>query len=188
MTLVGAALILAAGSSERFGADKRLAEIDGQPMIVKALKPYLANIQSVHVVVRPDDPVQAVLPTQVDVIEAPDAYLGMGHSLAAAATQLAQMSWFLVGLADMPWIRADTVDAIATCIQSQKDAIVRPSFRGQAGHPVGFTANYLDELKSLSGDAGAKEVLQRHRDKLIVLELADEAIVRDVDTPQQLHT
>lgn len=188
MTLDGVALILAAGSSERFGADKRLAEIDGQPMIVKALQPYLANVQNVHVVVRPRDPVQAVLPTQVDVIEAQDAHLGMGHSLAAAATHLAQVNWFLVGLADMPWIRAETVAGIATCIQAQKDAIVRPAFRGKAGHPVGFTANYLDELKTLSGDAGAKEVLQRHRDKLIVLELADEAIVRDVDTPQQLRT
>ena len=183
----GAAVILAAGSSQRFGADKRLAELDGQPMILRTLQPYIDQLQSVYVVLKPDDPVETVLPTTVQIIEAPDAYLGMGHSLAAAANHLPDLKWFLVGLADMPWIRTETIHQIIACVCELEDAIVRPSFNGEPGHPVGFTGNYLKELKTLSGDVGAKRVLVQDGAKLVDLPVADDAILRDVDTPDQIR-
>ena len=183
----GAAIVLAAGSSERFGADKRLVDINGQPMIVTALQPYLAQLQSVYVILRPNDPVLAVLPTEICVIEAPDAHLGMGHSLAAAAEQLPDLDWILVGLADMPWISAKTIAQIVRRINNLENAIVRPSYGGRSGHPVAFTSNYLDELKTLTGDVGARDVVNRNRNRLIDLEVPDKAILRDVDTPEQIH-
>ena len=183
----GAAVVLAAGSSQRFGTDKRLAEINDQPMIVKSIQPYLAQLQSVYVVLRPMDPVRAVLPQEVGVIDAPNAHLGMGHSLATAARQLTEFEWILVGLADMPWISSDTIARIVERISKLEDAIVRPSYRGQSGHPVAFTANYLDELKALTGDVGARDIVSNHHASLIDLNVADKAILRDVDTPQQIR-
>lgn len=182
----GAAVVLAAGNSRRFGTDKRLATIDGQPMAVKALQVYLTELKSVYVVLRPSDPLRPVLPPGVQVIEALDARLGMGHSLATAAAKLTDVNWILVGLADMPWIKPDTIARIVTSICDQDDAIVKPSYRGRFGHPVGFTANFLDELKGLTGDVGAKEVIRQNRDKVIDVPVTDDAILRDVDTPQQL--
>lgn len=184
----GAAVLLAAGSSKRFGADKRLANLNGQPMVVKAIQPYLAHIKSVYVVLRPNDPVRTVLPSTIEVIEARDANLGMGHSLAAAANQLSQLGWFLVGLADMPWIRRETIFDIVHRVRNTEDAIVRPSFQGVLGHPVGFTGNYLEELRKLTGDVGAKTILTRYASKLVELPVGDDAILRDVDTPNQIDS
>lgn len=183
----GAAVVLAAGSSQRFGTDKRLASIDGQPMAVKALQPYLSVLESVYVTLRPSDPLRLVLPPEVQVIEAPGARLGMGHSLAAAAAKLTEVRWVLIGLADMPWITEDTIARIATRINTLDDAIVRPSFRGQTGHPIGFTANFLADLKNLSGDVGAKNVISRNRHRAFNVPVTDQGILRDVDTPQQLR-
>lgn len=183
----GAAVVLAAGSAQRFGADKRLAQINGQPMIVKALQPYLAQLQTVYVILRPNDPVRALLPLETCIIEAPNAHLGMGHSLAAAAEQLSELQWILVGLADMPWINSDTIAQIVDRISKLEDAIVRPSYDGRSGHPVAFTANYIDELKTLTGDVGAREVVRRYRSRLVDLDVSDEAILRDVDAPHQLR-
>ena len=183
----GAAVILAAGSSQRFGADKRLADLDGQPMILRTLEPYQGLVQSIYVVLRPDDPIYNVLPRAIQVIEAPDAYLGMGHSLAAAAEYLTQVNWMLVGLADMPWINPDTIAQIVTRVSQEENAIVRPIYQERSGHPVAFTANFLTELKSLSGDVGAKEVISRHGERLVDLPTTDEAILRDVDTPEQIR-
>ncbi|MCY4093599.1 MAG: nucleotidyltransferase family protein [Gammaproteobacteria bacterium] len=183
----GAAVVLAAGSSQRFGTDKRMANVDGQPMFVSSLKPYLAERLPVYVTLRPDDPVREVLPNGVQVIEAPDARFGMGHSLATAAETLSDESWILIGLADMPWIRKETIAQIVACIRTLNNAIVRPTYRGQSGHPVGFTASFLEELKQLTGDVGARDVVNRNRDKVVDLPVRDEAILRDVDTPKQLQ-
>lgn len=183
----GAAVILAAGSSQRFGADKRMVALEGQPMILHALEPYINQLQSVYVVLKPDDPVETVLPPTIQIIEAPDAYLGMGHSLAAAAHHLPDLKWFLVGLADMPWIRTDTIHQIIAHIRELEDAIIRPSFKGEPGHPVGFSGNFLEELKTLSGDVGAKRVLSQNGNKIVDLPVTDEAILRDVDTPDQIR-
>ena len=156
-------------------------------MVVRALQPYLAHLQSVYVVLRPNDSVRTVLPQEICVIEAPDAHLGMGHSLAAAAKQLTAFEWFLVGLADMPWISPDTIARVKEHISKLENAIVRPSYGGRSGHPVAFTANFLDQLKTLSGDVGARAVVDRNRAKLIDLDVDDKAILRDIDTPQQIH-
>lgn len=184
----GAAIVLAAGSSQRFGTDKRLADLDGRPMILKTLEPYLSHLQSVYVVLRLGDPIRAVLPSDIQIIEAQDAHLGMGHSLAAAANRVPDLKWFLVGLADMPWIRTDTIVQIAGRLRELEDAIVRPSYHGETGHPVGFTGNYLEQLKALTGDVGAKHVLNQNRLKLVDLPVSDEAILRDVDTPDQIRS
>lgn len=183
----GAAVVLAAGSSQRFGKDKRLALIDDQPMIVKSLQTYVGQLQSVYAILRPNDPVRAVLPPEICVIEAMDAHLGMGHTLAAAAEKLTEFDWILVGLADMPWIRPETIAYIVHHIKNQENAIVRPSYGGQPGHPVAFTANYLDELKTLTGDIGARTVVSRNLAHLVDLDVPDQAILRDVDTPQQMR-
>lgn len=156
-------------------------------MIVKALQPYLSQLQQVYVVLRPNDPIRALLPLDSCVIEAPNAHLGMGHSLAVAAEQLSELEWILVGLADMPWISSDTIAQIVDRISKLEDAIVRPSYDGRSGHPVAFTANYLAELKTLTGDVGARDVVHRNQSRLVDLDVSDRAILRDVDTPEQIR-
>ncbi len=157
-------------------------------MLVQSVRPYLDfdGITHVYVVLKPNDPAQDLLPPKCITVEASDAYLGMGHSLAAAANHIISTPWLLVGLADMPWIQHNTIRQLSNRIKELKNAIIRPSYHGQPGHPVAFTANFIDDMKHLSGDIGAKNLLKQHGDQLINLQVSDPGVIRDVDSPNQL--
>jgi molybdenum cofactor cytidylyltransferase len=85
--------------------------------------------------------------------------------------------------ADLPLIQARTLLAVAQALQSQ--SIVVPTFHGERGHPVGFAAQCRDELVALTGDSGARALVQRHGAHLLAVE--DAGCVHDVDTPQALE-
>ncbi|MEX2326091.1 MAG: nucleotidyltransferase family protein, partial [Pseudomonadales bacterium] len=59
-------------------------------------------------------------------------------------------------------------------------------YNGKPGHPVLFDRAYFDELELLEGDVGAKSVIDAHPDKVITVEVDDENIFRDIDTPDDL--
>ena len=182
----GAAVILAAGTSTRFGSDKRVAEIHGEPMILRSISPYLASIERVVVAIRPQDPIATLLSEDIETVEAEEAHLGMGHSLAAAVNHVGDEPWMLVGLADMPWIQADTIEQLVELLRTSSNSIVRPIFKDTAGHPVGFTQSYFTELGSLKGDMGARELIQRNKEQVQTVSVQDSGILRDVDEPSSL--
>lgn len=121
------------------------------------------------------------LRTTDELIIAADADLGMGHSLAAGATDLHWDQTF-VGLADMPYLKAETLRTLIARAQllSPADVLV-PVFQGQRGHPVCFGAAHLPALCTLTGDQGARAILGGR--KPLLMEVNDEGILLDVDQP-----
>lgn len=182
------ALVLAAGQGARFGADKRRALLaDGRSLLQHSVERALAAFDEVRVVLRAGERAEDLgLPPACRVVHSPEAGLGMGHSLAAGAASLgdseAQAVAILLG--DMPWIGVATFRRLLA--SAAPSVIVVPRHQGQNGHPVVFGRDYWAELGQLSGDEGARSVLRRHADRVVVLELDDGGVVRDVDTPAAL--
>ena len=112
------ALILAAGSSVRFGADKRRALlVDGRSLLVHSVERACAVFDDVRVVLREGERgVDLGLPAGCRVISSPDFALGMGHSLAAGAASLADSEAQAVAilLGDMPWLEQATLARLAS--------------------------------------------------------------------------
>lgn len=100
------ALVLAAGSSVRFGADKRRSLLaDGRSLLVHSVESACAVFDDVRVVLREGERgVDLGLPARCRVVSSPDFTLGMGHSLAAGAASLADSEAQAVAilLGDMP--------------------------------------------------------------------------------------
>jgi molybdenum cofactor cytidylyltransferase len=179
-------LLLAAGSATRFGGDKLLAPLaDGTAVGVATARKLLGLVDEVVAVVRPGDQrlAAALAREGARVTACPFAADGMGASLAwgVRASPLAR-AWLIV-LADMPWIRPESVASVALAIRGGS-AIAAPRWRGTRGHPVGFTASLFSELSALSGDEGAKALFARHTVQTI--EVDDPGVLRDVDTPEDL--
>ncbi len=111
------ALVLAAGSSRRFGGDKRQARLpNGKLVIEQTLEKVTAVFPDVMVVLRhDDDELQTTLSRlnpDVQYFQAPDSALGMGHSLANAAAEIEGWDGAFIFLADMPFVAVETLAAL----------------------------------------------------------------------------
>jgi molybdenum cofactor cytidylyltransferase len=191
-TLTGGVLLLAAGFSRRFGGDKRRHPLDdGTPLLLASLACHAAAFEAVTVVLRPEDDdlahsvLAAVTPARVRVVRCADALRGMGRSLACGAAACADWDYLFVGLADMAWIRTDTLVRLREAMAEGTDPqrIVLPVYRGTPGHPVGFAAAYLPALAVLDGDAGARAVLAGAPQEPVRIEVDDPGVLRDADRP-----
>ncbi|AEB57230.1 nucleotidyltransferase family protein [Ectopseudomonas mendocina] len=182
-----AALMLAAGYSRRFGADKRRATLaDGRSLLAASLTLPCSMLEEVWLVLRPDEaPTGMDLPTGVRVVQNAASAQGMGHSLAAGAERLLAESnadAVAIFLADMPSIHRDSLETLIA--HSSANNIVLPSYQGKRGHPVLFGRNFWPQLATLSGDAGAKPVLQQNPNAVRIVELDDPGVLQDIDTQE----
>jgi molybdenum cofactor cytidylyltransferase len=181
------ALLLAAGRGTRFGGDKLLAPLpDGTPLGVAALRNLQHAAGPAIAVVRPDDALlaDAFRGEGATVVIAERADEGMGASLAAGLAAIDERAGVLVALADMPWIAPDTIARIADAIANGA-SIAAPIHRGRRGHPVGFAPSHRAALLALGGDSGAREIVAGSRE-VVLLDVDDTGIVRDVDHPDDI--
>lgn len=181
-------LILAAGSSSRMrGGDKLLEPIYGTAQLTRIAKVALATGCAVTVALPPDRPARAAclagLPVHQVVVTNPDD--GMAASLVAGLAALPPTAPVLLLLADLPEITAEDLQAALAAWADTPDSILRGmAADGTPGHPVGFPVDLLPELRCLSGDQGAREVVQRHKARLLMIALPDEHATTDLDTPE----
>ncbi|MDS4023020.1 MAG: nucleotidyltransferase family protein [Candidatus Competibacter sp.] len=182
-------ILLAAGFSRRFGANKLLQPLaDGVPMALAAARRLRAALPEVLAVVHPGDPELAELLERdgFPVSVCPRARDGMGASLAWAVGQTARADAWIVALADMPFIEPATIARVADAIESPA-TLAAPVFRGRRGHPVGFGRAHFEALVGLTRDEGARAILRRHAGQARWLACEDPGIVVDVDTPADLQ-
>ncbi|WP_027329393.1 nucleotidyltransferase family protein [Marinimicrobium agarilyticum] len=184
-------IVLAAGQSTRFGSDKRRALLrEGQTLLHATLSLAQRHFGHVIVVLGPKDKsLPLEIPEAITIVYAPETQAGLGTSISSAFQHLletnreAQTAAVLLG--DMPWIQWDTVERLKQ--NATASTIVRPLYHSQVGHPVFFGKTFWKELSELSGDDGAKSVVQRHREKCELIEVDDVGVLKDVDRPGDLR-
>ena len=190
MKVIG--VLLAAGRAERFGGAKLLAPLPRGPNAglsvgVTACKHLRSAVADVIAVVRPDDlaAAPALEAAGARIVVADRADDGMGASLAAGVAAAPDDCGYLVVLADMPWVDPNTIARIATTVE-EGASIVAPRYRGERGHPVGFAPRHREALLALTGDEGARGIIDAHRGAFELIEVDDPGVVQDVDTPLDL--
>ena len=186
-------ILLAAGYSKRFGSNKLLQTLPagtseaGTPIALAAAKHLLDALPESIAVVRPRAQKLGKLLRDAgcNTVVCKNAGEGMGTSLAAGVRAAAEADGWVVALADMPFLRPETIRVIAKAL-SEGAAIAAPSYRGERGHPVGFARRFLEELSSLHGDSGARTLLDQHPDWVTAHEVEDPGVLRDIDRPSDL--
>ena len=186
-------ILLAAGSSKRFGSNKLLQALPagapeaGTPIGLAAAKHLLDALPESIAVVRPRAQKLGKLLRDAgcNTVVCKNAGEGMGTSLAAGVRAAPEADGWVVALADMPFLSPETIRVIAKAI-SDGAAIAAPAYRGERGHPVGFARRFYDELSALHGDQGARELLAQHRDLIKLYEVEDAGVLRDIDKPSDL--
>lgn len=185
-----AILLPAAGSSSRMrGRDKLLEPVAGVVLLRRQALRALATKARVIVTVPDLDSPRAALLADLDLhlIAVPDARDGMSASLRHGVRALDEdCCALLVVLPDMPDLETEDFQRLFEIFRASADnPILRAtSAGGVPGHPVLLPSRVFGEFSSLTGDQGAKSILQRHKQSVIGVALADDRALIDLDTPE----
>lgn len=179
-------LLLAAGASSRMcGTDKLLEPVAGEPLLRRQASAALATGARVLVALPPDSPGReaALRGLAVQPVAVADAALGLGHSIAAGARAAAGADGLMLVPADMVLLDTAAMTALLAAFQAAPGRIWRGMTRdGVPGHPVMFPARLFGDLEQLTGDRGARAILDR--EAALTVPLEGEAAVLDLDTPE----
>lgn len=180
-------LLLAAGESRRFGADKRLQLLaDGTPMLLAVARALRSVLLRVLVVVRASDRVADQLAAEgLELVICPAAGAGMGHSIACGVAASRDADGWLIALGDMPWVSSRSIAAVAAALRAGA-TVARPVHAGVVGHPVAFSAAFGPALLRLQGDQGARGLLRQTT--VTEVPCDDPGVLRDADRPQDLRS
>ena len=182
------AVVPGAGRAERFGSQKLVADLGGEPLLNRTLRCLLnAGLERVVLVVSPALSLETVsLAADSRVITAinPDPSRGMFSSIQVGLA-VAQASLIAILPADMPFVQSDTVRKVLEYCERTDHPVV-PLLHGRHGHPLALPGRLRDPLVAADSRQSLKQALAAigaERDELAV---DDPGIVRDVDTRADL--
>ena len=187
MRHVDIAIILeAAGNSSRYGSNKLLHIMeDGRPMVCRMLDNARAQ-----------DPSRLILVTQYEEVVslAPDFQIVMNHHPELGISRSMQLGIEAAGdadaymfcVCDQPWLTPATVGRLIEEYRSGKAGIVSLAWQGKMCNPKIFSSRYREELMSLTGDTGGRQIISSHPDDLLLVEAASIEETMDIDRP--IHT
>jgi len=182
------AVILAAGASSRMGPPKQLLFLDGQPLVVRAATAALdAGAWPVVVVLGAHAekirPVLARLP--VLIVENSSWPEGMAASIRTGITTLTQFSRrldaALVALCDQPAFTAAVIAQLLAAQHATGRSIVAARYASRHGAPALLLREHFPALVALTGEAGARDLLNGSPDRIAAVDLP--ALAHDLDTP-----
>lgn len=188
MTVISA-IVLAAGTSTRFGATKQLEVVRGKTLVQHAVDAGSPAVDEVIVVLGHDaDAVETSLelPANARTVRNRRYVEGQATSLAAGLAACAPDSEAVVVLlGDQPGIREDHVRALVTAFAETRAEILRLRFRHGPG-PALLARSVWPELEALTGDLGARAILDADPERIRWVEV-DEDQPPDVDTRADLE-
>lgn len=178
-----AAIVLAAGSSTRFGGDKLSASFRGEPLLHHAIRAArAAPVDQVLVISRPDlaigewdgePPVRAV----------PIISTELSESLKVGIAAAGDADGAFIFLGDMPLVPVEIAARLADRIGGHYAAL--PRHNDQPGHPVLLSARAFADVERLAGDEGAGRLLKQRGD-IVFEDWCDDRIHLDIDRTDDL--
>jgi len=183
-----AAVILAAGYSERMRRFKPLLDLGGQPVIERVISSFMdAGICDIRVVAGycKEKLLPALAGLNIRVIVNDRYATGMFSSVQAGVKSLdSSVDAFFLMPADVPLVRAGTIRYLAEVYNLHRDKILVPIFDGKRGHPPLIAARFAGSIMDYSGEGGLGGVLNLHNADILSLPVPDGNILLDMDTPE----
>jgi len=187
-----AAVILAAGASERMGRPKALLPYRGTTflghLVAVTRHPRIGPLRVVLGAYAEEIRAGARLPPETFVLN-PDWPAGQLSSLQAAfhSLEAEATEGILVCLVDHPLITADLVAALIAAFDRAPGSIVLPVYRGRRGHPVIFPNRLYPELLHAPAEVGARAVVRAHASEVVEVETEEEGVVLNLNDPETLR-
>jgi molybdenum cofactor cytidylyltransferase len=188
-----AAIVLAAGSASRMGTQKQLLRLGEKTLLEHTLANLRTAKHIAEIVVvlgaAADEirPLVGVSDRRTKVVVNEAFADGMGRSLQCGLQALdSRTAAVLVVLADMPLVKAETLDRMAEEYREHRPQILIPLFRGFRGNPVLLDKSVFPEIQGLKGDTGCRAIFGDHLENIRKLDVDDAGVLLDADRPRDL--
>lgn len=182
-------LLLAAGGARRFGTQKLVAAVDGQPLVRHAAARLGDEVDAFVIVVGASaDAVRAALAgVAATIVDNPDWEQGLATSIRVGIRALPpDAECVVIALGDEPSLERDAIRRILATWRSTGAPIVAARYRGTRGHPVLFSRCMFGDLSALHGDTGARTIIDAHAADVAYIDV-DAMRPPDIDTPADLE-
>ncbi len=186
-----AAVVLAAGSSQRMGAANKLQlPIDGEPLIRRSLATLLAaGIDDVVVVLGYEhESTRALIEDlPLDIVVNERHASGQMSSVHCGLNALRDdYDGVVIGLGDQPALRSADIEALIDAFANRDGAeVVVPTYRGQRGNPIVISARCRADIVAGNRNLGCRKFIDNNPELVQKIEMPSPAFVIDLDTPQQ---
>lgn len=180
-------IILASGFSNRMGKDKLLIEMEGQKIIERVIKAcILSRLDKVILVYRKKEIKEIAKKYKISTQYNGKAYKGQSESMKIGVKNTHDDSSYMFLLADQPFINAETINKLIKEYKESKATIAIPYYAGERGMPIIVSNRYKEELLSVIGDQGGREIIKKYFQSVHVVNIEDRKIGKDIDRPQDL--
>jgi|DEB0MinimDraft_10_1074344.scaffolds.fasta_scaffold123342_2 molybdenum cofactor cytidylyltransferase len=187
-------LLLTAGKSSRMGQSKALLSIKGQPLITYQIDRLKALDLPITVVLGAyaDEISKAVTSKHIRLVLNKDFEKGMGSSIAFGTSSIRitnpEIDAILVCAIDQPLIPLDHFEnLISTANETDFSIIQSLSEAGWRGIPTLFKSNHFEALNKLTGDEGAKSIIQNNLSMVKAVKAPSDSLI-DIDTYEQYQS
>ena len=160
-----AAVILAAGTSSRLGRSKLFLSLGGRSVILRVVQTALASRVMETVVVlghEAERVAREIADLPVRTVLNPDYASGMASSLRVGLQVVSpDAEAALILLGDQPLVTPEVIERIIETFEASDKPIAAPVYNGVQGNPVCFSRALFPELSTLTGDRGAKAIVEQ---------------------------
>lgn len=182
-------IILAAGKSERMGSPKCLLPIGDKTFLEHVyLQAQAGGLTDVRIVLGhdagrildryPQLPSQVIVNVEFEKGQLSSLLRGL------SALENSPVDAIMVLLVDHPFVTGEVIRKLVQRFCEDSPPIVIPTCRGRRGHPVIFSRVLFPELKSAQLSEGAASVVRKHAHEIVQLDVGDEGVLIDIDTPE----
>jgi molybdenum cofactor cytidylyltransferase len=180
------AILLAAGESKRMGKPKLLLPFGDGTVLGNTIDSLISSgVDEVILVLgaHARETKEAIFDKPVKIIINPDYRQGMSTSLISGLKQVNhQAKKVMVALSDQPLIDSKTYNILIQKSLNSDSGIVIPTHKSKRGNPIIFDISYREELMRLKGDVGGRELLDRHPDDTLEVDIDNEGIYINLNT------
>ena len=180
-------VVMAAGNSLRFGGNKLLQEIEGLPMIRRALSSIpTEQLHAITVVTQYTAIAEMAADFGFSSVINSHPEWGISHTIALGIRSMPDVDAILFLVADQPWLKKNSVERLLETFRRHPDKITALAHNGKRGNPCIFPAEFFPQLRSLRGDTGGSHVIRQYPERLLLVE-ADADELKDIDTKDELY-
>jgi len=179
-------ILLAAGQSKRMNGENKLTKnIKGLPLIKHSVTNILeSSIEELIIITGYQNHILEKLinkDKKIKIIFNNDFKSGIASSIKMGIKNLSEKTQaFFICLADMPLINKNIYNKLIKHVNINE--IIIPTYKTQQGNPILFSISMKDQIMSVKGDLGAKELLKKNKKKIFFLEINDQGILKNYNT------